>query len=267
VPNVTWLAEVLIAAGLPVTEVDGWETRGRGPMGDPVGFMWHHTAGPRADNPRAGPTPSLNIILNGRGGSHPVSGPLSHLYVSRAPMIYVVAAGRTNHAGAGNWQGITDGGSRFIGAEFENAGDGTDPWSKQIIEVGIGAASAICHHIGRDPGTWIIGHKEYALPHGRKIDPTLPMDEIRAIADVDQPDQPRPIPPTDPRFAMLRKGARGESVRILQGKLKILPPRAKLIVDGNFGSATERAVRAFQAAHKLKVDGLVGPKTWAALLA
>jgi peptidoglycan hydrolase-like protein with peptidoglycan-binding domain len=38
-----------------------------------------------------------------------------------------------------------------------------------------------------------------------------------------------------------------------------------VVVDGNFGAKTEAAVRAFQRAHGLLPDGIVGPKTWAAL--
>lgn len=37
--------------------------------------------------------------------------------------------------------------------------------------------------------------------------------------------------------------------------------------DGRYGQPTVDAVKRFQRAHRLAVDGLVGPKTWAALLA
>ena len=37
-------------------------------------------------------------------------------------------------------------------------------------------------------------------------------------------------------------------------------------VDGDFGRMTEKAVKAFQQDHGLKVDGICGPKTFAALL-
>jgi putative chitinase len=38
-----------------------------------------------------------------------------------------------------------------------------------------------------------------------------------------------------------------------------------LAIDGDFGPATELAVMEFQSAHRLKTDGIVGKKTWAAL--
>ena len=37
-------------------------------------------------------------------------------------------------------------------------------------------------------------------------------------------------------------------------------------IDGKFGSKTETAVKAFQKAHRLSVDGIVGLNTWKAIL-
>lgn len=61
----------------------------------------------------------------------------------------------------------------------------------------------------------------------------------------------------------LQRGAKGEQVKILQTLLNARG--AKLVVDGDFGRITERAVRAFQQANGLVVDGAVGPKTAAKL--
>jgi chitosanase len=54
---------------------------------------------------------------------------------------------------------------------------------------------------------------------------------------------------------------KGEEVTRLQKALKF--PEAD--IDGIFGGDTDRAVREFQEAHALKIDGKVGPATWAAL--
>lgn len=72
---------------------------------------------------------------------------------------------------------------------------------------------------------------------------------------------------TDPRpgdtggtLSMLRLGDRGAEVRELQEKLN--GHGAGLDPDGDFGPATDRAVRKFQRATNLDVDGIVGPATW-----
>ena len=36
-------------------------------------------------------------------------------------------------------------------------------------------------------------------------------------------------------------------------------------IDGNLGSGSQRAIRAFQEEHDMKSDGIVGKKTWAEL--
>lgn len=63
---------------------------------------------------------------------------------------------------------------------------------------------------------------------------------------------------------VLKRGARGATVAALQA---LLTGRGhSLTADGSFGPATEAAVKEFQAANGLTVDGSVGRKTWSALL-
>jgi murein DD-endopeptidase MepM/ murein hydrolase activator NlpD len=61
----------------------------------------------------------------------------------------------------------------------------------------------------------------------------------------------------------LRRGSRGASVRVLQRLLTDIGYATR--VSGLFDSATLRAVRRFQRAQRLSVDGLVGAQTGAAL--
>lgn len=61
----------------------------------------------------------------------------------------------------------------------------------------------------------------------------------------------------------LKKGAKGKAVVRLQRALAAAGQA--VTADGDFGPGTDRAVRAFQTAHGLQADGIVGPATWAAL--
>jgi len=54
---------------------------------------------------------------------------------------------------------------------------------------------------------------------------------------------------------LLRKGDNNENVKLLQSKLGVDPV-------GNFGPATEAAVKAFQTKNGLIADGIVGDGTW-----
>lgn len=67
-------------------------------------------------------------------------------------------------------------------------------------------------------------------------------------------------------MATYRVGSVGAEVSRLQARLKELGHYGGP-VDGAFGGGTEAAVRAFQKAKKLDVDGAVGPVTWGALFA
>lgn len=63
----------------------------------------------------------------------------------------------------------------------------------------------------------------------------------------------------------LYKGCTGSDVKTLQKKLKKLGYYQSGAVDGIFGSMTDTAVRQFQRAAGIKVDGIVGPQTRSAL--
>ncbi len=58
----------------------------------------------------------------------------------------------------------------------------------------------------------------------------------------------------------------GDDVRAVQTALLAagFDPKG---IDGLYGKNTEKAVKAYQKAHGLEVDGFVGPKTWASLIA
>jgi peptidoglycan hydrolase-like protein with peptidoglycan-binding domain len=61
-----------------------------------------------------------------------------------------------------------------------------------------------------------------------------------------------------------KQGSSGEKVRLIQGWLCL--HGFKLVVDGGFGSATARQVRAFQNANGLPVTGIVDDETYARLV-
>lgn len=171
-----FLAPVLTAAGCKVVELAGWQNRGRPAAFGPVrGILCHHTAGPLKGN-----APSLGTVVGGRAD---LPGPLAHLHLARDGTFTVIAAGRCNHAGAGEWQGLTHGNTGFIGIEAENAGTDADPWPDVQMEAYARGCAAILDHLDADT-IMCAGHKEYALPKGRKIDPSFDMDSFRSRVDV-----------------------------------------------------------------------------------
>lgn len=70
-----------------------------------------------------------------------------------------------------------------------------------------------------------------------------------------------------PKMEMLRKGSKGYQVKVLQLLLILNGCSCGAAgADGDFGVATDAAVRRFQQARRLENDGIVGPITWATLL-
>jgi peptidoglycan hydrolase-like protein with peptidoglycan-binding domain len=257
--NLTWLPAVLTNAGLKTAEMDGWPNRGRAEMGTVKGVMCHHTGGPKSGN-----MPSLNVLANGRSD---LPGPLCQLGLGRDGTYYVVAAGRANHAGHGVWGGVSTGNSSFIGIEAENTGASSDSWPDVQLQAYVRGVAAILKHIQLDQ-SMCCGHREYALPKGRKPDPhSLDMNVFRGeVAKLLSGAAPPALIPAKDTLdrPTLRRDFPGNPkflVELVQRKVGVPPEK----VDGTFGPMTEAAVRKFQRERGLVPDGIVGPKTWKAL--
>lgn len=110
--------------------------------------------------------------------------------------------------------------------------------------------------------------KSYSLGYAKIVGYGRP-----AYAEDESEDKPE-VKPTNTNkevFSMelryLRKGSKGKDVKALQTLLKGYGYSVgRYGADGDFGSATEAAVKKFQAAEKIAADGIVGPDTWTHLL-
>lgn len=124
------------------------------------------------------------------------------------------------------------------------------------------------HHVGNYMGDgWVIhakGH-DYGVVREKldKIDKPLTHFGIPAGLYTDAELRSAGIDPSN-NVPTLRRGSKGELVKSVQEYLND-EIGAGLEPDGIFGEKTEDAVKAFQKKHGLTVDGIVGPKTWAAM--
>lgn len=94
-------------------------------------------------------------------------------------------------------------------------------------------------------------------------------DDDAADEDVDEDEKPSEKPSSkkewyDVKVPLVKRGQRSQHVRIVQYLLGLYGNSVN--VDGIFGPETERGVRGFQSKRGLYNDGIVGPKTWGALL-
>ncbi|MBB5896193.1 GH25 family lysozyme [Kutzneria kofuensis] len=83
-------------------------------------------------------------------------------------------------------------------------------------------------------------------------------DDLRTFALGDY------TPPPVRAWPIVQQGDSGTRVTTVQDLLDARG--ATLTADGDFGPATLAAVKAFQSAHGLTADGIVGPNTWQALV-
>ncbi|AYD84612.1 lysin A [Mycobacterium phage Paito] len=290
--RMTWLYDVLRAElGTDrVRALPGWETRGHGDFKDCRGVMLHHTGNSRE---------SADSIARGRPD---LAGPLSQLHIAPDGMVTVVAAGVAWHAGAGSlpWVQANMGNWYLLG--FECAWPDIAPngsynerqrWpDAQVIAMRDASAACLGHlryrqdrltmhktYAGRAQGKWDPGNMDLGWmqgevgkdldgyvfpgerPEGAALPPSTPLPVIKPVI----------TPPGAWADVLLFRGNPNQSaaqVAELQRRLRDAYSRTHgrgLAVDGDFGPATEAAVRSFQNAAGLDVDGIVGPLTAAAL--
>lgn len=260
----TGIASRLRARGLKVVEVDGWPTRGSDSFA-PRGSVNHHTAGGANGN-----APSLGVCINGRAD---LAGPLCNAFQARDNTIFVVAAGRANHAGQGTWRGLT-GNSSVFGLEIENVGTNAEPWRPDQLETAALVHAAFLDGVDPTLRVEVCQHKEWATPPGRKVD-AHDWNGTELRTRVGQllgtaPPGPTPGPPADNfkervmALPVLRKGSTGQYVRNMQGLL--VANGQKVAVDGAFGPGTEAGLKSWQGRAGLGADGICGPNTWSCLV-
>jgi peptidoglycan hydrolase-like protein with peptidoglycan-binding domain len=105
-------------------------------------------------------------------------------------------------------------------------------------------------------GTW--GPSIYT-PHLEVSATACPGKYLMAwLDDINAGPQSTPAPVEPHLPPTLRRGDTGDDVKLLQAA--VMPH------DGRFGPQTERAVRDYQQANGLKVDGICGPATWRSIL-
>lgn len=244
-------------AGVKYRAQSGWRNRGRGTMGSIQSIMCHHTAGPASGN-----TPSLNVVTNGRPG---LSGPLAQLFLARDGTVILVAAGRANHAGRVSSNRYSN--SHSIGIEAEATG--VSSWPAAQMDAYAKLCKALIDEFNL-PVSRVIGHKEAAVPRGRKIDPNFNMNDFRkkvggSKGGVSQEggggSTYKTVNKTDP-LGLYDKDAK-DHTRIRDWQRDALGYTGKK-VDGFFGPDTERDTKALQRQLGVKDDGLVGDDTMSA---
>ncbi len=175
----TQLADVAKRTGYPVVEVPGWRERGRpGDMLDIRTITAHHTANGGAK----GDYPSLETVRSGRPG---LPGPLAQLGVGVSGTIYVIAAGKCNHAGISLKSDYEN--SHAIGIEAEAIGlpGAKSDWPGPQMDSYARLCAALVDEFDLSVAD-VRGHKETCSPLGRKSDPSFDMTAFRhRVAAVD----------------------------------------------------------------------------------
>lgn len=207
-------------------------------------FVVHYSAGPTDQTPRQ----IQNFHMDGNGwsdvGYNFLVDTTGRIYEGRGWL--VVGAHAPNH----NTSGL---GVCFIGRD----GDDT-PEARRAIRW---LYEEACRRAGRK--LRVLGHRDV-------YSTSCPGERLHAWVRKGMPipgrDRGLPVPKPSPRLLRLTTPMmHGQDVKDAQRRLNVHGARPALDVDGWFGPATDKATRAFQRKKGLEVDGIIGPRTRAAL--
>ncbi len=294
------LASALRAVGLTVIEVNDWDTRSHGELPNSPAVIWHHDASPPGDSPGVlgwmisnWNKASANIWINRYGTVYLVGAGVSW------------HAGAVNDPKWGSTRSIGIEMDLTVNEEQTVAQLQAVRLVTAVILLkgnrtaydGMSFHKEICSPRGRkvDPfGLHLAPERDQVQAVMRELSGAGQQPQPTPSVPAPQP-QPQPVPstPTQPppknsepfvawpppgykEGQVLERGDNvNDSIRLLQRQLNVahipnMPGFSKLTVDGDFGPATEKAIRQFQtyrhgAPDFLTVDGKVGPATWRSL--
>lgn len=157
----TGVVEAFRDHGLTLGFCPGWETRGSSVFW-PRGHVCHHDAiASRWSTPPG-------LLFSGRSD---LAGPLCNTALDATGKVWLVSAGRANHAGTGSWRGLV-GNSTVWGTEAQNAGTG-QVWPDAQIDAYVRLSAALAEYFGFS-AEMVCRHAEWT---SRKIDPAGPWED------------------------------------------------------------------------------------------
>lgn len=171
VDKMTAVANLCVDRGLTVKYSSGWQSRGRPYSFNPtVGVIAHHTGSAEDID---------NVLINGRSD---LPGPLCQYALHKNGDVVLIAAGYANHAGESQPGAPTNSTGWGIEATGPQSLDGYGPSTfPNYDEYGVLLGCIL--EVEGWPSSKIWGHKESCYPAGRKPDPYLDMDQLRADAE------------------------------------------------------------------------------------
>lgn len=154
--------------------------------------IWHPS--PNFNTRPDGVKPSVIALHHTGSGSawadreflcNPDSGVSAHYLISKDGTIHhlVKDSDRAWHAGKSAFQGREDVNDFSIGIELTNKGDGRTPFTEAQYTSCRALVAWLCAEYGIPRGN-VVGHKDVALPKGRKDDPADNFDWERVLPSV-----------------------------------------------------------------------------------